>query len=281
VTVEVPQHTPARVARDREPDHPLGDLDRLGPADQIGGEGRRSTVVVVDPDRGAEVLCVAVRIGDVVAVGEQHEVDAAECFDRRDQLPGPPRRIDHHVRPTADQQVGVSTERRLGVVAEAVHAVAEVVGEHARRRLADRLVAHRPGRTDQDGAPGHGDLRVRPRLPREHRHPVTGVADDQTRRDVTRGVAVDAAVIDEPGPVGAARVSHVLASHGVHSRGRRGRHGARSLRSGPARGPPPPGMSSANGAHRHPAVGCAATARGESDGTEVVDRQGRTGQRTR
>jgi hypothetical protein len=82
-------------------------------------KGGGSSVVVVDPHGGIEVLGVAVGIGDVVP---------------------------HH-------EVGVGAERVEGVVSEPVNAVAEIVREHREhpgRRLAggvavDATIVHEPG----------------------------------------------------------------------------------------------------------------------------------------
>jgi hypothetical protein len=71
----------------------------------------------VDRDLGAEVLGVAVGVGDVVAVGEEDDVDPAELGHRVDDLTGPAGCVDHEVRVVADDQVRVRTERGAGVVA--------------------------------------------------------------------------------------------------------------------------------------------------------------------
>jgi hypothetical protein len=58
MAVEVPQRATARVPGHGTPGDAGRDLDRIGSPDEIGGTGGGSSVVVVDPHGGTEVLRV-------------------------------------------------------------------------------------------------------------------------------------------------------------------------------------------------------------------------------
>jgi len=144
------------------------------------------------------VLGVALGVGDVVAVAEQHVVDAAETLQRCDHLAGPAGSVDHQVRAGAAHEIGVRAERRPGVVPEAVHLVAEVLGEHRHVRPLQGRVADRTGWAHHDRPPGHLDLVGSLGLANEDRVAVASVAHHQTRSNLPCRVAVDAATVDEP-----------------------------------------------------------------------------------
>ena len=98
-------------------------------------------------------------------------------------------------------------ERRPGVVAQAVDAIAEVVGEGRRGGSAQGDVPDRARRAHLHRAPGHLDLLGGLGLAGEHRVPVGGVAHHETGCDLAGGIAVDAAGVDEPVPVCGCRMA--------------------------------------------------------------------------
>ena len=192
------QHAASGMARHGEGDDRVGDRCRFGSLDDPPGVRCGVPVVGVNPDLSPEVLGVALGVGDVVAMAQQDLGQPAEGLDRFDDLPRPPGGVDHEVPARPPGEVRVGAERRTGVVAEPVDAVAEILGEDRRFGSSQRLVPDRASGADQDGPPGHLDLVRRLGLPDEERDPVGGVANDQAGGHLPGGVAVDAPGVDEP-----------------------------------------------------------------------------------
>jgi hypothetical protein len=112
LTVEVEDTSPG-VARDSEGDH-AGEEGGLvgGGDDDVGGEGGRVPVGVVNPDPGVEVLSVALGVGDVVSVGEQNMVDPAGILDRPGEGPAPVRGVDE------ERVAGLGDEPGVGLCSQ-------------------------------------------------------------------------------------------------------------------------------------------------------------------
>jgi hypothetical protein len=86
------------VAGDGDDQEVVGEVDRLAAARlDLDGGGVGGDVVGVQDPVAAEAAAEDVMVGDVVAVGEEHERDAAELLDALEERPGGPRRVDEDV----------------------------------------------------------------------------------------------------------------------------------------------------------------------------------------
>jgi NAD(P)H-dependent FMN reductase len=150
----------------------------------------------------AEGRCPARVIGDVVAVGEEHEARAAQLADPGQERNGEAGRVDEHVSARPRHEPARGSERGLGRVAAVVHAA--FLGDRLReglgcRRRSGGVLHDRPDSPHRAGDQRH----ERPplflrcgRLP-SHEGGVVLAASEDAGRDAPAGVAGDAGSVHE------------------------------------------------------------------------------------
>ena len=125
LAVEIQDASPG-VAGHGEGDQAGEDDGLVGGGDDVGGEGGGVPVGVVNPDPGAEVPGVALGVGDVVSVGEQHVVDPPGVLDRPGEGAVPVRGVDEERVPGLGDEPGVGAEGAKVIVPAEEHARSDV-----------------------------------------------------------------------------------------------------------------------------------------------------------
>src|SRR6185437_2832993 len=103
-------------------------------------------VVAMDEDARAEMAGIALRVGDVVAMRQQHHRKPAPRRDRVGYVLGPARRVDHGIAARPRDEKGMSSPGVPRIKAEAEDAFRHGLGENIGRRIAQPFGMDRSGR---------------------------------------------------------------------------------------------------------------------------------------
>lgn len=191
----------ASVTRRRDRKQVISKLDGFLPGQHAFDAGSRTRHVVAMQDAfGAEMIRPLLVVGDIIAMGQEHQLNPAELFDVFHQRAGESRRVDQDVPPGPDDQIARCSIRRLGSESAKVDSFIDQlrIGFHSQFRGLMAGGPYRSSRAGDQGLERREFLQSGLGLMMNHR--LIADVGESLGRNLAAQVAVDTGRIDEKVP---------------------------------------------------------------------------------